>query len=121
MTHRLKKAILTPVVGCEAHIKIYAQPIPGRFHMTDVSFRVAVLFLRSVMKKNLEYYLNLSYSTIIIPDPYGGFVARIVELRGCCTQGETEEEVLKNIKDAKKLWLEVSIERGLEIPEPEKI
>jgi antitoxin HicB len=71
------------------------------------------------MKKNIEYYIKLPYKTIIIPDPYGGFFVKVEELEGCMSQGETEEEALKNIKEAKELWLETAIERNIKIPEPE--
>lgn len=37
----------------------------------------------------------------------GGFVAYVPELPGCYTQGETRKEVLKNIKEAAELYLEV--------------
>ncbi|MEW5955560.1 MAG: type II toxin-antitoxin system HicB family antitoxin [Candidatus Micrarchaeota archaeon] len=37
----------------------------------------------------------------------GGFVAYIPELPGCHTQGETRAEALKNIKEARDLYLEV--------------
>jgi antitoxin HicB len=71
------------------------------------------------MKKNIEYYMKLPYKTIIIPDPYGGFFVKVEELEGCMSQGETEEEALKNIKEAKELWLETAIEMNIKIPEPE--
>jgi len=40
----------------------------------------------------------------------GGFVAFCPALPGCMSQGETEEEVLKNIKEAVTLWLETQDE-----------
>jgi len=71
-------------------------------------------------KKDLKYYLNLPYSIIIRPDPYGGFFGMIWELSGCITQGDTEEEALKNIQEAKELWLETAIKRGIKIREPKE-
>ena len=35
----------------------------------------------------------------------GGFVVTCPLLKGCVSQGETEEEALKNIKDAISLYL----------------
>ncbi|PKM81750.1 MAG: HicB family protein [Firmicutes bacterium HGW-Firmicutes-14] len=70
------------------------------------------------MKKELDYYLNLPYKIEIRPSMEGGFGARIVELPGCVTQGETLEEVIANIKDAKVCWLEVALEEDMVIPEP---
>jgi len=36
----------------------------------------------------------------------GGYVAYIPELPGCHTQGETKEEALQNIQEAKDAYLE---------------
>ena len=37
----------------------------------------------------------------------GGFVADVVNLPGCMSQGETKEEALKNVEKAIKAYLEV--------------
>ncbi|MCC5808706.1 MAG: type II toxin-antitoxin system HicB family antitoxin [Opitutales bacterium] len=36
----------------------------------------------------------------------GGFWAEIPALPGCCTQGETMEEIEENLREAIALWLE---------------
>ena len=41
----------------------------------------------------------------------GGFWAEIPALKGCVSEGETEIEVLNNIKEAAQGWLEVATER----------
>ncbi len=69
--------------------------------------------------RGLDYYLNLPYTIAIVPEELGGFFAEIEELPGCMTQGETMEEVLRNIDDAKRLWLQTALEDRLEIPLPE--
>lgn len=69
-------------------------------------------------KKDLTYYMGLPYNIIIRKDPYGGYFAKIEELEGCMTQGETYEEALKNIREAMELWLENALEDGDIIPEP---
>ncbi|MEQ4489687.1 MAG: type II toxin-antitoxin system HicB family antitoxin [Dehalococcoides mccartyi] len=69
-------------------------------------------------RKPLEYYLGLEYSVTLIPDPTGGYVAKIEELPGCLSQGETKEEALENIEDARKLWTETMYEDGQDIPLP---
>jgi antitoxin HicB len=68
--------------------------------------------------KSLEYYLSLKYPVTIHPDPDGGFVAEIKELTGCLAQGETLEEVYKEIETARRLWIETSFEDRQEIPVP---
>ena len=69
--------------------------------------------------KDLNYYMSLPYRIVVQKDPHGGFYAEVEELAGCMTQGETHEEAYKNILEAMEGWLEVAIERGIEIPEPE--
>jgi antitoxin HicB len=70
-------------------------------------------------KKDLAYYMDLPYVVEIHPDPDGkGLAAIIPLLPGCMTQGESIVELWKNVNDAKRLWLEVAIEDGMEIPEP---
>jgi len=73
------------------------------------------------VRKNLDYYLNLNYPITITKDEDEGevyFEAEIPDLPGCGSYGKTIEEALNNLEEAKKLWLEVSLERGLPIPEP---
>ena len=45
------------------------------------------------------------FNAIIEQDEYGYF-AKIPELEGCVSQGETYEEALKNIKEALELYIE---------------
>jgi antitoxin HicB len=71
-------------------------------------------------KKDLKYYLNLPYKVVFYPAKEGGYVVEIPGLPGCISQGETVEEALEMIQDAKKLWLETAIEDNIEIPKPSK-
>ena len=44
----------------------------------------------------------------LFEDPeVGGFVADVVNLPGCMSQGETKEEALENVEKAIKAYLEV--------------
>lgn len=50
----------------------------------------------------------MSYKfNIVIEKDNDGFFAYIPQLKGCMTQGDTYEEVMKNIKEAAELYLEV--------------
>ncbi|MBW4669707.1 MAG: toxin-antitoxin system HicB family antitoxin [Cyanomargarita calcarea GSE-NOS-MK-12-04C] len=69
-------------------------------------------------KEPLEYYLNLQYSMTIDSDTEDGFVAQIKDLPGCLTQGETLEETINNINEARELWLETAYFCDDEIPFP---
>ncbi|MFM7368361.1 MAG: type II toxin-antitoxin system HicB family antitoxin [Sphaerospermopsis kisseleviana] len=71
------------------------------------------------VKQSLEYYLNLKYSVTLYPDAeQGGYVAEIKDLPGCLTQGETLEEIITNINEARELWIETAYEAGDNIPLP---
>ncbi|WNM57483.1 type II toxin-antitoxin system HicB family antitoxin [Candidatus Nitrospira allomarina] len=49
----------------------------------------------------------MEYPVVIEQDPeVGGYVVYCPTLKGCVSQGETEEEALGNIKDAIKTYLE---------------
>lgn len=73
------------------------------------------------MKKKLEYYSNLKYSVKLVPIAEvdgGGWLAEIPELKGCMSDGETPEEALKNIEEAKLTWLSTALKRDQAIPLP---
>jgi antitoxin HicB len=72
------------------------------------------------MNKDIQYYLGLPYRVALYPAEEGGYAAEIPELSGCISQGETMEEVLGMIQDAKIAWLESALEDDIEIPEPAK-
>lgn len=57
--------------------------------------------------------MTYKLSTIIEKDNYGYF-AYCLELKGCQTQGDTLDEVNKNIKEAIELYLETMTEEELE-------
>lgn len=69
--------------------------------------------------KDLTYYLSLPYPIELIPDEDGFWFARIPLLEGCMTNGDSREEALRMIDEAKQLWLETALEVGKTIPEPE--
>lgn len=49
----------------------------------------------------------MEYPVVIEQDhEAGGYVVFCPTLKGCVSQGETEEEALENIKDAIKMYLE---------------
>ncbi len=51
----------------------------------------------------------------------GGWLAEIPELPGCMSDGETTQEALENLQDAKETWLEMAKETNMRIPEPSNI
>ena len=78
--------------------------------------------MRKRIVKTIDYYMNLPYKMEIVPDKEeGGFVASFPDLPGCITIGDTIEEVIQNVIDAKKAWVEAELEVGAMIPEPEEL
>ena len=67
----------------------------------------------------IESYLALPYRIEVIPEADGsGYTASIPDLPGCMTSAETLPAALELLKDAKRLWLEVALEDGHDIPLP---
>jgi predicted RNase H-like HicB family nuclease len=60
-----------------------------------------------------DYHINVFYS-----EEDESWVADIPDLEGCSALGDTPEEAVREVQIAKRLWLEVSRERGWPIPEP---
>ena len=70
------------------------------------------------MEKDLEYYMRLPYTIEMHKSSGDGWHVRVKELSGCMSHGDTAEEAVAMIHEAMALWLEVSLEDGLPIPEP---
>ena len=71
----------------------------------------------TMTNKTLDDYLALPYTIEIVPDD-GAWFAQIKELPGCMTEVDEWDDILPAIEDAKRLWLELALERGRPIPEP---
>jgi predicted RNase H-like HicB family nuclease len=61
----------------------------------------------------LKYAIEIFYSK-----EDNGYIAIVPELKECSAFGETEEEVLKEIKTAMELWIQTAESEGMPIPEP---
>lgn len=70
------------------------------------------------LRRDLEYYRSLKYPVLLVPEPEGGFTAFVPDLPGCVSVGETAEEALNNVDEARQLWLETAYEHGDDIPLP---
>ena len=49
---------------------------------------------------------RLTYEVVLEPSEEGRYTVYVPALRGCVSEGDTEEEALENIKDAIVLWLD---------------
>ncbi len=73
------------------------------------------------MEREANNYLKLQYQVNLRPiseDDGGGWLAEIPDLNGCYSDGETPEEALQNINEAKETWIKTALKRGQEIPKP---
>lgn len=74
--------------------------------------------------RTVDEYLMLPYTIEVVRDDSDGevgYVARVVELPGCLTQGDDFEELGEMIEDAMRGWIELAIEDDQPIPEPRSI
>lgn len=75
------------------------------------------------MHKNIEYYENLPYEIIIkklSKDDGGGYFARYKDFPYIMGDGATEEEALRDLREAFRGAIAVMIENGDSIKEPER-
>ena len=70
------------------------------------------------VQAEIDRYMAMPYARELIPYEDGRYFARIVEFRGCMTEGDNRQHALEMLDEAMSLWLEVGIEDGLPIPEP---
>ena len=74
------------------------------------------------MIKDLNYYMGLPYRIEIVKEQEeGGYVLHCPELPGCITCGETVQEGLEMLEDAKKCWFAACLEDSVPIPEPARL
>ena len=60
-----------------------------------------------------DYNINIFYS-----EEDGGYIADIPDLESCSAFGDTPEQALAELKQAKTAWLEAARESGKPIPSP---
>ncbi len=56
------------------------------------------------------------YTVIVEKGRESGYIAYAPALKGCVSQGETREQVMKNIKEAMEAYIEALLEDGLPVP-----
>jgi predicted RNase H-like HicB family nuclease len=73
------------------------------------------------MRKKLDHYLNLNWSYTIEQETHQGkryYVIRVNELPGICTDAETVEEGMHNIKEAVEGAVRLYLKNNEVVPEP---
>jgi len=61
-----------------------------------------------------DYHINIFYS-----EDDEGYIADIPDLESCSAFGEIPDEALREVQQAKKLWLEAARAQSKPIPSPE--
>lgn len=54
-------------------------------------------------------------------DEGGGYLAEVLDLPGCMSDGETVEETMANVAEAIETWIEGAREEGQPVPNPAEI
>lgn len=68
-----------------------------------------------------SYYAALKYPVELYRRDDDGehyWVAEIPDLPGCVADGETPDEAVESLGEAKRLWIEARLENGHHVPEP---
>ncbi|MCL1998983.1 MAG: type II toxin-antitoxin system HicB family antitoxin [Turicibacter sp.] len=76
------------------------------------------------MTKNLDYYMSLPYSkTLTFYNDESGqyYVSEVVELKGCSSTGNTQDEALECLQEAMECYLETALAYNDPIPEPAQL
>ncbi len=60
----------------------------------------------------------MNFKVVVHPEPAGGFWGEVPALPGCYSQGETEPELMENLREAALGYLEVLQTEGRK-PDPE--
>lgn len=71
--------------------------------------------------KNLKYYLSLPWTYTIETDTHEGsiyYIIRVNELPGICTDSESLDKGMKEIKELIACAVEIYQEKGEPVPEP---
>jgi len=71
--------------------------------------------------KDIHYYLSLPYTIEIIREDDETWFARVKELPGCMTEGDSAQDAAEMILDAMAGWIEIALEDGQTIPEPRPV
>ena len=68
--------------------------------------------------RQARQYLSEPYARVVVPDPDGGFAARIQEFPGCFAEGESPEQAYENLESAAQAWIEACLDTGVRVPPP---
>ncbi|MBE2240350.1 MAG: type II toxin-antitoxin system HicB family antitoxin [Caldilineaceae bacterium] len=73
-----------------------------------------------MIMNDVGYYLSLPYTIELVRENEGAWFARVAELPGCMTEGDSAEDAATLVQDALAGWIELALEDGRVIPEPKR-
>jgi predicted RNase H-like HicB family nuclease len=65
---------------------------------------------------NINRLFSMRYTVILEREADGGYIATVPALPGCVSQGDTRDEVTRNIREAADLYIEDCIAAGDPVP-----
>lgn len=74
---------------------------------------------KAELSKEVKRLASLAWTTELKRYEDGTVFAKVVELPGCMTEADSEEEAVRSLREALELWLESELEHGRTIPKPE--
>ena len=77
--------------------------VAAEFHWLSSSIKSLI---STPTESHRRGYTIHEFDVVIIEDETGGYVAFVPALPGCHTQGDTQEELIENIKEAIELYIE---------------
>lgn len=70
----------------------------------------------------IDDYMKLNYDIVVVPEECTDgslcYRAEHPQLPGCMSHGVTPEEALINLTEAKRLYIQTLLDKGLEVPLP---
>lgn len=89
--------------------------MPGKKRSTTKSTMEKVT---TTVSNKSTAFLKKPYARVLTPEDDGTYSAEVLELSGCFAQGDSPSEAIENLNCAAAEWIEASLARGQEIPEP---
>ncbi len=106
--------------GSPANQAGVCQAIPVSAGQRDGDEQMNETRVRKVRKAQPPYPFE-AYAHIVSPlsaEDGGGFLITFPDLPGCMSDGETEEEAVRNGRDAFASWISAMVDEGKAIPSP---
>lgn len=91
-------------------------PTAGRAHANAVPWNAAALLTAFAGMIKVKEPNSMRYTVVLERENDGGYVAIVPALPGCVSQGDTHDEVLRNIREAADLYIEDCIAAGDPVP-----